>query len=58
VVKLLSDIDPSLKAIVTSGYSNDPIMANFREYGFSGMIIKPFVIDEFLRIIEQVIDNN
>ncbi len=39
-IKKLSEIDPNVKAIVSSGYSNDPVMANFREYGFSGVYSK------------------
>ena len=54
VVKILHEADPNIKAIVASGYSNDPVMANFREYGFSGVIVKPFNIDEFVRVLEEV----
>ncbi|MEE8329085.1 MAG: PAS domain S-box protein [Thermodesulfovibrionia bacterium] len=39
-IKKLSEIDPNVKAIVSSGYSNDPVMANFREYGFSDVYNK------------------
>ncbi len=42
VIKILLEIDPEVKAIVCSGYSDDPIMSNFREYGFKGMMPKPF----------------
>ncbi|WP_136810475.1 response regulator [Desulfosediminicola flagellatus] len=35
-------IDPEAKVLVSSGYSTDPIMANFSDYGFSGVINKPF----------------
>lgn len=38
----LREIDPGVKAIVSSGYSNDPVMSNFREYGFQGVVPKPF----------------
>ncbi len=41
-IKKLLEIDPGVKAIVTSGYSNDPVMANFREYGFIDVLVKPF----------------
>ncbi len=42
VIKILLEIDPEVKAVVSSGYSDDPIMSNFREYGFKGMMPKPF----------------
>lgn len=39
-------LDPNVKAIVSSGYSNDPIMSNFLEYGFCGCIVKPYNLNE------------
>ena len=45
-VKRLIDIDPGVKAIVSSGYSNDPVMADFKKYGFRAVLAKPYqVID-------------
>lgn len=40
--KELKAIDPRVKAIVSSGYSNDPVMADYRAYDLLGMIAKPF----------------
>ncbi|GJQ57603.1 MAG: hypothetical protein SCALA701_04040 [Candidatus Scalindua sp.] len=54
-VKKLLEIDPEVKAIVASGYSNDPIMSNFREYGFSRVLAKPFEIQELNQILHAVI---
>jgi two-component system cell cycle sensor histidine kinase/response regulator CckA len=51
----LAQIDPGVKAIVSSGYSDDPIMADYREYGFSGVIAKPYRISELSRILQGVI---
>jgi PAS domain S-box-containing protein len=42
----LIDIDPAIKAIVSSGYSNDPVMANHREHGFSAVLSKPYLPQE------------
>jgi PAS domain S-box-containing protein len=56
VVKLLKDVDPSIKAIVTSGYSNDPIMSQYKEFGFAGVIAKPFIIDDLISVIDQVME--
>jgi len=51
----LQKIDPRVKAIVTSGYSNDPVMSQYQKYGFKGMLTKPFNFDELNIIIRQVL---
>jgi PAS domain S-box-containing protein len=51
----LHEVDPDVKAIVSSGYSQDPIMANYREYGFCEVIAKPFSSIELGRIMHEVI---
>jgi len=45
-IRKLIEVDPEVRAIVSSGYSNDPIMSDFREYGFSGFIAKPYRVGE------------
>jgi len=47
--------DPNAKIIVTSGYSTDPVMAGYTDYGFSGRIVKPFEIKDLRREIARVI---
>jgi PAS domain S-box-containing protein len=54
-IRRLIALDPQVKAIVSSGYSFDPVMANFREYGFSGVMPKPYVMEELGRVLEEVI---
>lgn len=54
-IKRLRTIDPQVKAIVASGYSNDPIMANYRAYGFDGVVAKPYRIDELRRVLHRVL---
>jgi two-component system, cell cycle sensor histidine kinase and response regulator CckA len=49
------EIDPDAKVIVSSGYSNDPIMSNYREYGFSGVITKPYNVDQLKSEIARVV---
>ncbi len=52
---MVLEIDPEVKAIVSSGYSNDPIMADCKEYGFSDMISKPYEIQELSEISARMI---
>jgi len=53
-VQKLREIDPDVKAVVSSGYSDDPVMAKPQEYGFSGVISKPYNIDELAAVIRAV----
>ena len=54
-IKKLLEIDPEAKAIVTSGYSNNPVMANYKEYGFRATMSKPFNLDEVGEILERTL---
>ncbi len=56
-VTRLREIDPAVKAIVSSGYSDDPIMARFRDYGFSGVVSKPYTLKTLSETIHAVIEN-
>lgn len=57
-IKRLLVIDPHAKVIVTSGYSTEPVMANYREYGFVGRLFKPFKLEELKREIVRVINTS
>ena len=54
IVKLL-EIDPAARVVVCSGFSNDPIIANYRDYGFMGMIVKPYRLEELSEALHQVL---
>ncbi|MCX5893207.1 MAG: ATP-binding protein, partial [Deltaproteobacteria bacterium] len=54
----LRKIDPQVKAIVSSGYSDDPIMAEFAKNGFSGVLTKPYRIAELSRVLNEVLTNH
>ncbi len=54
-VEKLIEIDPEVKAIVSSGYSDDPVMSEFGDYGFKGVIAKPYEIKELAEAINKVI---
>ncbi len=52
--KQLIAMDPDVKLIVSSGYSNDPVMANYQEYGFKAALAKPFDISTLKRTMAAV----
>lgn len=55
-ITYLRDIDPHVKAIVSSGYANDPIMADYERYGFCGVVTKPYKFDELNKVLYRVIE--
>jgi len=54
-VSKLIEIDPHVKAIVASGYSTDPIMAEYREHGFKGVVTKPYTIEDLSKTLHGVL---
>jgi len=52
---LILELDPDAVLIVSSGYSNDTVIANYQNYGFSGSISKPFDADTLARELERLI---
>jgi len=44
-------IDPCARLIASSGYSNDPVMADFYNYGFCGSIVKPYSLNDLTRVL-------
>jgi signal transduction histidine kinase/DNA-binding NarL/FixJ family response regulator len=51
----LKEMDPGINAIVSSGYSNDPIMSEYHKHGFRGVINKPYQIEDLSRVLARVI---
>jgi PAS domain S-box-containing protein len=54
-IKKLLEIDSNAIAIVSSGYSNDPIMSDYGKYGFSGVVTKPYRIEELSWVMRDVL---
>jgi PAS domain S-box-containing protein len=54
-IEKLLEIDPGVRAIVSSGYSNDPVMANYKKYGFMGIIGKPYQMEELSEVLIKVL---
>ena len=55
-MEALRQIDPAVKAIVSSGYSHDPIMADYRQYGFSGVLVKPYKFEDLRDSLQKLME--
>jgi len=55
-VEKLLEIDPDVKAIVSSGHSTDPIVTDFKKYGFVGSVTKPYRVAELERTLRNTLD--
>lgn len=54
-MQLLLAIDPGVKAVISGGYSGDPIMSEYPKYGFKTAILKPYKMEELEEILERII---
>ncbi len=57
-MKELRSFDPGIRAIVSSGYSNDPVMADYRKYGFSGVVVKPYSLAKLAFMMKEILRKN
>ena len=53
-VAQLRQFDPKVKAIVSSGYSNDPVISRYSTFGFHGVVAKPFRLAELSQVLQQI----
>jgi PAS domain S-box-containing protein len=51
-VKIL-EIDPAARLIVSSGYSNDPVVADYRSYGFCASVVKPYTMSGLATVLQN-----
>ncbi len=49
------ELDPGAKVLVSSGYANDPVMHEYRKYGFAGVLVKPYTSDDIIRVLGDTI---
>ncbi|MHB8069167.1 MAG: PAS domain-containing hybrid sensor histidine kinase/response regulator [Desulfobaccales bacterium] len=54
-LEFLKEINPQVKVIVSSGYSDSPIMADYEKYGVQGVISKPYRLPELSKVIHEVL---
>jgi CheY-like chemotaxis protein len=57
-VKAIYSIDANIKAIASSGYFDDPVMAQPGSFGFTAKIKKPYLIDELGEVLSLVFNKN
>ena len=55
-MRRLREIDPNVRAIVSSGYSNDAVIADFRAHGFMAMVAKPYRMEDLARVLNEAIN--
>ena len=55
-VQQLLKMDPTVKAIVSSGYSDSPVMHNFTDYGFCGAVVKPYSLIELGQALNRALN--
>jgi len=54
-MELLLSIDPLVRGIVSSGYSSDAVMANYRQYGFAAVLAKPYRKNDLAAVLQKVL---
>ena len=55
-IEKLLELDPNVKAIVSSGYSTDPVMSQYEKHGFIGVVAKPYSIQELGLALEDALN--
>ena len=53
----LHEIDPQARVLVSSGYANDPVMANYEKYGFAGRVSKPVDVQRLADVVKSVLES-
>ncbi len=54
-IQRLKEIDPAVRAIVSSGYSNDEIIAEYQKFGFQGYMAKPFRLKDLIEVLKRTL---
>jgi CheY-like chemotaxis protein len=48
---------PEVKAIISSGYADDPVIEQYWKYGFAGAMVKPYSLSELQNTLEKVLEH-
>jgi PAS domain S-box-containing protein len=55
-IRNLREIDPAIKAIVSSGYADNPVVSDFRSHGFKGILKKPYTLDDLQEALQAFLE--
>lgn len=55
-VRSLLEIDPNAKVIVSSGYASGPVLSDYKKYGFSAVVGKPYTVNELARAVDEALN--
>jgi CheY-like chemotaxis protein len=56
-IERLLAVNPKIKAIVSSGYSDDAVVSDYRNYGFSACLTKPYKLEELRATLNNLLSN-
>ena len=54
-IEKLYEIDPQIKAIVSSGYADKPVVANYTDYHFKGSLLKPYSLNQLRDVLNKIL---
>jgi CheY-like chemotaxis protein len=54
-IRRIRALDARVPALVSSGYSQDPVMADHRRHGFSGVMPKPYALEELAEALQRAV---
>ncbi len=57
-IQRLLEIDPAIRAIVSSGYSHGPIMSEYRKFGFCSVVAKPYKVEDLSRAVHEAVSGS
>jgi len=53
--KAIQAFDPGVRAILSSGYSHEPVVLNYKKHGLAGVVPKPYKVRDLLSAVEAVL---
>jgi two-component system, cell cycle sensor histidine kinase and response regulator CckA len=55
-MRRILELDPNVKAVVSSGYSHDPVLAEHQAFGFKGVILKPYTQEQVQAAVRKALE--